>query len=371
MNIVTLLICSLFTLNVLADTQQFKTQDYTVNAEQITDSLQHPWGMEFLPDGRILVTERPGYLRIIEDGKLSKPVRGLPDIQAFGQGGLLDVMLDPDFSANQTIYLSYAGPGQGGVSTEVVRAKLGNNELTNVKRIFALEKKTDTGYHFGSRLQFDRDGYLYISLGDRGDMDRAQDISDHAGSLIRINKDGSIPEDNPFVNNANAKPEIYTYGNRNMQGMAMHPVTGDIWAIEHGPQGGDELNLMKAGTNYGWPVITYGVNYVSATKIGEGTEKEGMAQPIHYWVPSIATSGLMFYDGELFPKWKNNAIVGSLKFGQLARLTMQDNKVISEERILDNELGRIRDVMQAPDGSIYILIDHQNGKLYKITPVND
>ncbi|MEM6999070.1 MAG: PQQ-dependent sugar dehydrogenase [Pseudomonadota bacterium] len=360
---------TLLSFQLNAETHTFNTEQYELKVEQVANGLQHPWSLEFLPDGRILVTERPGYLRYVENGEVSKPIRGLPDIKAFGQGGLLDIALDPDFDKNNTIYLSYAGPGEDGVSTEVVSATLSGQELTNVKRIFVLQEKTETGYHFGSRLQFDRAGYLYISLGDRGEKERSQALDDHAGSLIRINKDGSIPADNPFVNTAGAKPEIYTYGNRNMQGMAMHPVTGDIWTIEHGPQGGDELNLMIPGTNYGWPVITYGVNYGIGTKIGEGTEKPGMAQPVHYWVPSIATSGLIFYSSDQFPKWENNAFVGALVAGQLARLTIDDNKVIAEERIFKGEFGRIRDVKQGPDGAIYFVTDETNGKMYKVSPM--
>ena len=359
---------TILSFQVFAETRTFKTELYELNVEQIADGLQNPWSLEFLPDGRMLVSERPGYLRLIDNGNVSKPIRNLPDIKAFGQGGLLDIAIDPDFKKNNTIYLSYAGPGKGGVSTEVVSATLADNELSNVKRIFVLDYKSSPGYHFGSRLQFDRDGYLYISLGDRGDKERSQELDDHAGSLIRINKDGSVPADNPFVNTAGAKPEIYTYGNRNMQGMAMHPVTGDIWTIEHGPQGGDELNLMKPGTNYGWPVITYGANYVTGTKIGEGTEKAGMAQPVHYWVPSIATSGLLFYDGELFPEWKHHAFIGSLKFGQLARLKLDNNEVQSEERIFNGQLGRVRDVIQGPDDAIYIITDEMNGKVFRISP---
>ncbi len=366
--------CMLLSLLLLGSTayaeqQQFQTEDYTIHVEQLADGLENPWGMAFLPDGRVLVTERPGYLRIIDNGRVSKPIKGLPPIKAYGQGGLLDVALDPDFETNQTIYLSYAGPGKGGVSTELAKATLNESELTNVQTIFRLAKKTGKGYHFGSRIDFDADGHVYVSLGDRGDKDRAQDLGDHAGSLIRLNKDGSIPSDNPFVGNNGVLPEIYTYGNRNMQGMDVHPVTGEIWTVEHGPQGGDELNRMVAGTNYGWPVITYGVNYVIGTKIGEGTEKQGMAQPVHYWVPSIATSGLLIYNGNAFPAWQGNAFVGSLKFGQLARLEFDGNKVVHEERIFDYELGRIRDVEQGPDGSIYVITDEQNGKLFRIAPV--
>ncbi len=348
--------------------QVFESEDYKLRVEQLADGLENPWSVEFLPDGRILVSERPGYLRIISKGEVSRPVSGLPKIKAFGQGGLLDIAIDPDFEKNQTIYLSYSGPGSGGVSTEVISARLVDHSLQDMRVIFTLAKKTSTGYHFGSRILFDRKGKLYISLGDRGDKDRSQDLDDHAGSLIRINKDGSVPDDNPFIGRSDVLPEIYTYGNRNMQGMDLHPDTGDIWTVEHGPQGGDELNLMQAGVNYGWPVITYGVNYVIGTKIGEGTHKEGMAQPVHHWVPSIATSGLMFYSGDKFPAWKSNAFVSSLKFGQLARLELKDNKVVHEERLFDGELGRIRDVKQGPDGYIYMVTDEQNGKLLRVRP---
>jgi len=244
------------------------------------------------------------------------------------------------------------------------------HELRESKVIFKLSPKTNSGYHFGSRLLFAKDGTLFITLGDRGDRKRAQNLNDHAGSLIRINKDGSIPKDNPFINNPDAKPEIYTYGNRNIQGIALHPETGDVWTVEHGPQGGDELNLMKAGVNYGWPVITYGVNYTLGTKIGEGTEKKGVAQPIHYWIPSIATSSLLFYTGDKFPDWKGNAFVSSLNLGQLARLEMRGNKVIKEERLINGTVGRIREVQQGLDGFIYMLTDESNGKLYRLKPVD-
>jgi aldose sugar dehydrogenase len=351
-------------------TETFSSEKHSFTIETVVDGLEHPWSVDFLPDGRMLVTEKQGRLRIIENGHVSEPVSGLPKITARGQGGLLDIALDPDYTNNQIIYLSYSAKGKGGIGTEVVKGKLVGHEFKESKVIFKLLPKTNTEYHFGSRLLFANDGTLFVTLGERADRARAQDIGDHAGSLIRINKDGSIPKDNPFVNNANAKPEIYTYGNRNMQGIAMHPETGDIWTIEHGPQGGDELNLMKAGVNYGWPVITYGVNYSTGIKIGEGTEKAGMAQPIHYWVPSIATSSLLFYTGDKFPGWKGNAFVSSLKFGQLARLEIQNNKVIKEERLINGAIGRIREVQQGLDGYIYMLTDESNGKLYRLKPID-
>ena len=350
--------------------ETFSSEKHSFTIETVVDGLEHPWSVDFLPDGRMLVTEKPGRLRIVENGILSEPVTGLPKIKEKGQGGLLDVALDPDYANNQTIYLSYSAKGKGGVGTEVVKGTLDANELKNTQVIFKLSPKSNTGHHFGSRLLFAKDGSLFITLGDRGDKERAQDLNDHAGSLIHINKDGSIPEDNSFVNNTNAKPEIYTYGNRNMQGIAMHPVSGDVWTVEHGPQGGDELNLMKPGVNYGWPVITYGVNYVIGTKIGEGTEKQGMAQPVHYWVPSIATSSLLFYTGDKFPAWQGNAFVSSLVFGQLARLEMKDNKVVHEERLINGVVGRIREVQQGLDGLIYFITDELDGKLFRIKPID-
>ncbi len=348
----------------------FSSEKHSFTIETVVDGLEHPWSVDFLPDGRMLVTEKQGRLRIVSNGQLSEPVTGLPKVDDKGQGGLLDIALDPDYANNQTIYLSYSAKGKRGVGTEVVKGKLLGNELNDTQVIFKLSPKTGTAYHFGSRLLFAKDGSLFITLGDRGNQDRAQDISDHRGSLIRINKDGSVPEDNPFVNNPKAKPEIYTYGNRNMQGIAMHPETGEVWTVEHGPQGGDELNLMKPGVNYGWPVITYGANYNSGTKIGEGTEKEGMEQPIHYWVPSIATSSLLFYTGDKFPNWKGNAFVSSLKFGQLARLEMQGNKVVKEERLINGAVGRIREVQQGLDGYIYMITDESNGKIVRIKRID-
>ncbi|MCG8448521.1 MAG: PQQ-dependent sugar dehydrogenase, partial [Pirellulales bacterium] len=249
-------------------------------------------------------------------------------------------------------------------------AKLAGNALVDLKRIFTLMPKTDTGYHFGSRLLFADDGTLFITTGDRGDRPRSQALDDHAGSLIRINRDGTVPQDNPFTGQANVKPEIYTYGNRNMQGIDIHPVTRNIWTVEHGPKGGDELNLMRPGLNYGWPVITYGKNYGIGTSIGEGTEKPGMEQPVHYWVPSIATSSLLFYTGDRFPGWKHNAFVGSLRYGELARLELEGNRVVHEERLINGKVDRIREVKQGPDGLLYIITDEADGKLIRIKPAN-
>jgi glucose/arabinose dehydrogenase len=357
--------------NVQAETV-FKAEDVHFSVQTIVTNLSHPWGMAFLPDGNILITERNGRLRLVENGKLNpEPVRGLPEIAVTGQGGLLDVALHPDFENNRWVYLSYAARGEDGYGTEVVRGRLEGMELKDVEKIFAaVPKSMEGGRHFGSRLLFAPDGKLFITLGDRGGQDRAQKLDDHAGSLIRLNDDGTVPEDNPFVKTGNAKPESYTLGNRNMQGIALQPGTNLVWTHEHGPQGGDEVNIMSPGTNYGWPVITYGVNYGIGTKIGEGTEKEGMAQPVHYWVPSIAPSGMVFYTGDDFPEWKGNLFVGSLKFGQLVRLVLRDNKVVKEERMIDGKLGRIRDVRQGPDGALYLLTDESNGALLRLRRID-
>lgn len=346
-----------------------ETKEHNLRTETIVTGLEHPWGLAFLPDGRILVTERSGRLRIIKNGKLeAQPVSGLPPIEANGQGGLLDVALHPRFVENQRVYFSYSGPGNGGVSTEVAHGKLVGNSLQDIKVIFRQQPKTTSGRHFGSRLVFDGKGYLYITLGDRGKRERAQRTDDHAGSVIRLHDDGRVPADNPFVGKAGWKPEKYTLGNRNIQGAALNPKTGELWTHEHGPQGGDEINVIRAGGNYGWPVITYGVNYVIGTKIGEGTHKPGMAQPLHYWVPSIAPSGMMFYTGDKFPRWKGNLFVGALKDQMLVRLTLAGEKIIAEERFLQNVLGRIRDVRQGPDGYIYLLTDEDDGALVRLVP---
>lgn len=348
--------------------ERFPTERHDVEVSVVTDGLIHPWGLAFLPHGDILITERRGNLRLLRDGVLlPDPVAGLPPIDQHGQGGLLDVTLDPDFAENRLVYLSYAGRGDDGYSTEVLRGRLEGDALVDVEVIFRAVPKTDSKRHFGSRLLFGPDGKLYVSLGDRGDRPSAQDLSSHNGSLLRLNPDGSVPADNPFVGRDGAQPEIWTYGNRNMQGMALR-ANGQIWTHEHGPQGGDEVNLMRAGVNYGWPVITYGRNYGIGTKIGEGTEKAGMAQPVHIWVPSIAPSGMAFYSGDAFPAWKGDLFVGSLKFGLLVRLTLKGDEIVAEERMLDDAYGRIRAVAEGPEGLLWLLTDERNGKLLKLTP---
>lgn len=342
-----------------------------LSVQTLADGFYHPWGMSFISDHEIILTERSGDMYLFDMKSQTRTrIEGLPIIEEYGQGGLLDVLADPDFANNKMLYFSYSGTDDKGFGTEVARAKLENNTLKDLKVLFKLLPKTGRGHHFGSRLVFDPQGHLYITLGDRGSQNRAQNLNDHAGSVVRINKDGSIPEGNPFVSQASVKPEIYSYGHRNIQGAALHPVTGKLWTHEHGPQGGDEINIPQPGKNYGWPVITYGVNYGLGAKIGEGTAKPGMEQPIYYWVPSIAPSGMAFYTGDKFPQWQNNLLVGSLKFRLLVRLELDGNKVVREERLLKNRLGRIRDIEVGPDGFIYILTDENNGKLFRLGPAS-
>ncbi len=334
----------------------------------LAEGLEHPWGMAFLPDGRILITERPGRLRLYADGRLHpEPIAGVPPIAAHGQGGLLDVAPHPDFAANGLVYLSFAMRDADGVGTSVGRARLEGHRLVDGRRLFDLVPRSNARQHFGSRLVFDREGLLYITLGDRGERDRAQDLGDHAGSVIRITDDGLVPPDNPFFDRDGARPEIFSYGHRNLQGAALHPETGELWTHEHGPQGGDELNVVRAGRNYGWPVITYGKEYVTGFDIGT-THSEGMEQPLHYWVPSIAPSGMAFYTGDRFPQWRGNLFVGSLKFRLLVRLELDGEKVVREERLLQDVLGRIRDVRTGPDGYLYLLTDASDGKLVRLEP---
>ncbi len=337
----------------------------------VTDGLERPWGLAFLPDGSMLVTERVGRLRrVAADGTLDpRPVGGLPEIWAKGQGGLLDVALDPDFATNRLVYLSYSALGEDGLpGTRVARGRLAGDRLEEVEVIFVSNGRTSTGRHFGSRLLFDREGYLYVTSGDRGRRELAQDLRSHAGKVLRILPDGTVPPDNPFVGREDALPEIYTLGNRNAQGMALHPVTGEVWIHEHGPQGGDEINILKPGANYGWPVITYGREYGTGLPIGEGTAKEGMEQPLWYWVPSVAPSGMAFYTGDRLPGWTGDLFVGALRAQTLVRLEVTEDAVISEERLLEGRIGRIRDVRQGPDGYLYLLNDATDGGIWRLEP---
>ncbi|WP_102796160.1 PQQ-dependent sugar dehydrogenase [Bowmanella denitrificans] len=347
---------------------QINSEKHAIKVEKVTDGLAHPWGMTFLPDGRLLVTERSGNLRYVGlDGKVSQPIQGVPKVRAYGQGGLLDVQIDPEFRRNQTIYLSFSEPSENGKdsSTAVASATLDGDKLTNVKVIFSANPKIDSAYHFGSRLIFDRQGNLFVTLGDRGSRrDDAQTLDTHLGKVVRIQTDGSVPADNPYIDKGYAMPEVWSFGHRNLQGAALNPVTGELWTHEHGPQGGDEINIARAGKNYGWPVITYGEEY-GGGKIGS-TVKDGLEQPLYYWVPSIAPSGMTFYTGNSFSHWQGNLLVGSLKFSQLVRLELEGEKVSHEERL---DIGqRVRDVEQGPDGAIYLLTDQPNGELLRLSP---
>ncbi|WP_316368546.1 PQQ-dependent sugar dehydrogenase [Candidatus Thiodiazotropha sp. CDECU1] len=368
--LVVLLTALLLSISINASAAAINTEKHLIDYETLVEGLYKPWSVAFLPDGGMLITEKRGTLRYVNrQGELeAKPITGLPRIREHGQGGLLDVVLHPDFKHNRWVYFSYAEPDGGTYGTTVARGKLQGRYLEQLQTIFRMSRKTPTRNHFGSRLVFDRQGQLYITLGDRGDRPRAQDLSDHAGSVIRINDDGSVPPQNPFIGQGDKLAEIYSYGHRNIQGAALHPESGKLWTHEHGPQGGDELNIPDPGANHGWPVITYGVNYVIGTKIGEGTHKPGMVQPIHYWVPSIGPSGMTFYTGEKFKHWKHNLFIGSLKFNQLVRLELDGETVTHEERLVSDEFGRIRDVRQGPDGLIYLLVDANNGKLIRLFP---
>ena len=345
----------------------------------VAEGLVNPWSMAFLPGGDMLVTERPGRLRIIRDGiLLAEPVPGTPEVFAQGQGGLLDVVPHPNFAANRLLYLTFSKPyaDREGATTAVVRGRFENDRLMDVEEIFVAQS-VGRG-HYGSRLAFDGNGYLFVTVGDRqvpstGDLEAhpAQDVSNHHGTINRIHDDGRVPDDNPFVDQAGARPSIWSYGHRNEQGLAIHPETGDIWAIEHGPQGGDEFNLIQPGLNYGWPVVGYGVNYGSGLAIHEGTRRDGMESPIHFWVPSIATSGLLIYTGDRFPDWKGSVFVGGLAGEQLARLTLDGQQVVAEETLVQG-MGRVRDVRQGPDGYIYVAIDDRSGgptPIYRLEPI--
>ena len=336
----------------------------------VARGLDHPWGFAFLPDGRILVTERPGRMRIVgKDGKLSPALAGVPKVFASGQGGLLDVVLDRDYAQNHTIYFCYAEPANGGARTTLARARLvdeGTPRLDDAKPIFRQEGPLSTSRHFGCRIVQASDGNLFLSMGDHGSFpDEAQNLGNHIGKIIRIRPDGSVPPDNPFVGRPGAKPEIWSYGHRNAQGLTMHPATGKLWEEEHGPRGGDEVNIIEKGRNYGWPVIGFGIDY-SGAKIHEGTQKAGMEQPAWHWVPSISPSGMTFYNGGLFPAWRGNLFVGALSGQALIRLEVDGDKVLREERLALNE--RIRDVRQGPDGALWLATDSASGRILRLAP---
>ncbi len=346
----------------------FADPDVPFEVETLVSGLEHPWGMALLPQGGALISERAGRLRWADaDWNLRpEPVAGLPEISPGGQGGLLDVALHPDFDQEPWVYIAYVAGEGDQVGTEVARGRWVNDRLEDAEVIFRLLPKSATRHHFGSRLAFDPEGYLYITLGDRGERDRAQDLNDHAGSVIRLYADGRLPEDNPFADREGTRPEIYSYGHRNIQGAAVHPETGALWIHEHGPQGGDEINIIRPGRNYGWPEVTYGAEYGTGLPIGD-TEQPGMEQPLYYWDPSIAPSGMAFYRGDEFPEWRGDLLAGALKYQLLARLVLQGEEVAEEERYLQGVLGRIRAVRVGRDGAIYLLTDAASGELVRLT----
>jgi aldose sugar dehydrogenase len=353
----------------VAKDMMIDTKQGTIRAQILADGLDHPWGLAFLPDGRMLVTEKTGRLRIIDkDGKASQPLKGVPKVVDAGQGGLLDVALDPGFAENSLVYLSYSEPGDGGkAGTAVARGKLGADGLDGVQVIFRQYPKVDGGNHFGSRLVFAPDGKLFITLGERFQFDPAQDLATHLGKIVRINADGSVPADNPFVGQEGKLPEIWSYGHRNPQGAAIHPETGKLWEAEFGPRGGDELNIPQAGKNYGWPVVSWGKHY-DGTDIPDPPTHPEFADAIAHWTPVISPSGITFYTSDAIPGWKGNLLIGGLSSEAIVRLTLDGEKVVEEERI---PMGtRIRDVAQGPDGAVYALTDESNGKILRLTASN-
>lgn len=348
--------------------QVLRSSKASYSLRMLTLDLEQPWGMAFLPDGRLLITERPGRLRIFANGRLERaPVGGLPRVYARGQGGLLDVCLHPDFANNARLYLTYSGEGEGGAATVLARAEFRNNALVGVRRIFEALPRTSGGLHFGSRVVFDRAGLLYVTCGERYQMQRAQNLADLGGKVVRLRDDGSVPSDNPFIGREGARPEIFTWGHRNPQGMAMHPGTGRIWLVEHGPRGGDELNLLKAGANYGWPRATHGIDYSGST-ISPNKSLPGMEDPVRAWVPSISPSGLAFYTGDRFPGWKGSVFTGALSDNALVRIELDGERYVGEERLLVDLLPYIRDVRQGPDGLLYVVTHADSGGLYRLEP---
>lgn len=352
----------------MASGESFTSKDHDYVAVTLARGLERPWGMAFLPgDGGILITEKSGRVRLYRDGALSGAIRGGPDSVAWGQGGLLDIALHPDFAANRLVYFTYAGRGEGGVGTELARARFTGSAFADVQILFKARPKTRDRVHFGSRLVFDRTGHLFMTYGDRGRRDDSQDLRRHQGSVFRFTADGRIPRDNPFFGQPGAQPEIYSYGHRNVQGAALHPETGILWTHEHGPQGGDEVNIVRKGANYGWPAISYGEEYGGGA-VSAHTALPGMEQPVLYWVPSIAPSGMAFYTGDKFPRWKGDLFVGALVQRHLRRVSLRGDAVAGEERLLDGFDERIRDVANGPDGYLYLLTDSSDGRLIRLEP---
>ena len=352
---------------VAAQTRTHTSREHRFEVVPVVTGLEHPWAVAFLPDGDLLVTERRGrLLRIGADGRRHR-IDGLPPIAAVGQGGLLDLVPDPGFDDNGLLYFSYSEQFGGGLRTAVARAELAGDRLVGLRRIFAMNRASSGGRHFGARLAFLPDGDLLVTVGDRGQRQRAQDPSDHAGSVLRLRPDGSPSPRTVALAISGAAPEVYTFGHRNAQGLALHPATGDIWIHEHGPRGGDEINVLRGGANYGWPVVTYGREY-SGGSIGVGSEAPGMEPPLLHWTPSIAPSGMAFYTGTEFPRWRGDLFVGALAGRHLRRVVIRDGVVVDQEVLLEGSLGRIRDVRQGPDGRLWLLTDERRGALYRIEP---
>lgn len=355
----------------MAQAETFATGKVPVEATIVAEGLRNPWGLAFLPDGTVIVTERSGTIRLLRNGAMSEPVEGVPRVAAAGQGGLLDVAVAPDFATSNLIFFSYSQPGNGGAATAIGRGRLvidgDTPRLDDVETIFEMSKRGRTTRHFGSRLAFHPDGTLFFTIGDRGNGERAQDMNDHAGAVLRINPDGSIPADNPSADGARHLPEIWSKGHRNAQGLAYDPLTQAMWLTEHGAKGGDEVNRPQAGLNYGWPVISYGVDY-SGDRIGVGTSAEGYEQPEFYWDPSIAPSGLAIYDGDMFPEWRGDLLAGALKFQLVARLERDESgRITGEERMFEGAFGRVRDVRVAPDGAVWLATDARNGAIIRLS----
>ncbi len=345
------------------------SEELDFSLEVIVEGLDIPWGFAFLPDGRILITERRGTLRVFENGRLHPDaINAVPEVFARGQGGLLDIVLHPDYDENGWIYISYSKPGDGGAHTALMRAQLEGHSLTNQEVLFVGSPKTSARQHFGSRIAFDDDNYVYLSIGDRGDRNQAQNPENYHGVVVRLHDDGSIPEDNPFIGVDGYQPEIFVYGTRNIQGMTIHPVTREIWSHEHGPRGGDEINVIRSGENYGWPKVTHGRNY-SGTSITPDTTLPGMADPLHHWTPSIAPSGMAFVTGDRYPGWEGNVMVGALRQQKIERVILDESqsRVIHRERLVQN-MGRVRDVRMGPDGYLYYS-EESVGRIIRIVPL--
>ncbi|WP_419903322.1 PQQ-dependent sugar dehydrogenase [Kiloniella sp.] len=347
---------------------QFNSEKSSFDLVLLADDLDHPWGMAFLPDDRLIITERDGRLKLYEKGKVkSISLSGFPEIHNKGQGGLLDVTPHPNFTNTGLIYFTYSHVLPRGSTTALARANLQQDQLTEIETLFIAKTDSTTSHHYGSRIRFDNNGLIYMTIGDRGQRHTAQRLDLHAGKVLRLTDNGKPASGNPFINTAGALPEIYSYGHRNPQGLSRHPETGEMWLSEHGPRGGDEINLIKPGVNYGWPIITYGKEYIGGS-IGEGTHHPDMAQPIYQWTPSIAPSGIFFYSGKAFPSWQGNLFTTALKYELLVRHELINNKIVHEERLIEEEVGRIRAVTQGTDDLIYLLTDEYDGALYRLQP---